>query len=77
MFDDIYDNGDYLLGKVANVINYIHTLILEERIDDEDAYEILNELGKEKPNTIACIYYNHPMGYSIEYWTYEDKVKEV
>ena len=56
MFDDVYDNGDYLLGKVKNVINYIHNLILEERIDDEDAYEILNDIGKMKPDTIISIY---------------------
>ena len=74
MFDDVYDNGDYLLGKVKNVINYIHNLILEERIDDEYAHEILDDMGKMKPDTIISIYYNHPMSYSYETWDYEDIV---
>lgn len=74
MFDDVYDNGDYLLGKVKNVINYIHNLILEERIDDKDAYEILDDMSTMKPDTIISIYYNHPMGYSYETWDYEDIV---
>jgi hypothetical protein len=76
MFDNVYDNGEYLLGKVENVINHIHNLILEERIDDEYAYEILDDMGKMKPDTIISIYYNHPMGYTIDYWAYNDIVNK-
>ena len=74
MFNNVYDNGDYLLGKVKNVIEYIYNLILEERIDDEDVYEILDDIGKLEPNTIISINYNHPMGYSYETWDYGDIV---
>jgi hypothetical protein len=76
MFDDIYDNGDYLLGKNRNVIDYIHNQILNEEIDDETAYEILDDLGNIDYQAIVVINYNHPMGYSIECFTYDDIVNK-
>lgn len=76
MFDNVYDNGEYLLGKVKNVIDYINNQILNEEIDDEEAIEILTELGTLSPDTIVSINYNHPMGYSYEYWDYDDIVNK-
>ena len=76
MFDNVYDNGEYLLGKVANVIEYINNQILNEEVDDEEAIELLTELGTLYSNDIVAINYNHPMGYSYECWTYDDIVNK-
>ena len=76
MFDNVYDNGEYLLGKVKNVIDYINNQILNEEIDDEEAIEILTDLGTLPPDAIISINYNHPMGYSYEYWNYNDIVNK-
>ena len=76
MFDDVYDNGEYLLGKNKNVIDYLYNQILNEDIEDEVAHEILDELGNIDYNSIVVINYNHPMGYSIEYFTYDDIVNK-
>lgn len=73
MFDDIYDNGEYLLGKVSLIRNYIR----RNADDISDAKELLQDLENLSPDTIVAVYYNHPMGYSFEYWTYEDKIKEL
>lgn len=73
MFDDIYDNGEYLLGKVINIKEYI----CKNAEDISEVKDLIKDLEDLDADAIVCINYNHPMGYSIEYWTYNDKVKEV
>ncbi len=70
MFDDVYDNGECVLGKVINVKEYI----CKNAEDPEEIREIIHDLEDLDASSIVCINYNHPMGYSIEYWTQEDQV---
>lgn len=68
MFDDIYDNGTKILGKVSAVINYINN----NDGNEEEKEELLKDLKELYSNDIVCIDYDNPMGYTLDYWTYED-----
>lgn len=73
---NVYDNGYYLLGQVNNVIKYLknnsQTSDMEELI-----FELVKELEEEYyTNDIVAIYYENPMGYTIEKWSIKDIVKE-
>ncbi len=75
MFDDIYDNGCVLLGKQKNLIEYMKKHYIDNNYLDylDDVKEIIKSLQELKPDTIVAINYDNPMGWTIEYWTYEDK----
>ena len=82
MFDDIYDNGAVMLGKLGNVIervkleikNNIDMVFVDQLELLDDLKELLKEYDKD---LIISINYDKPMGYDFTYWTYDDKVKEV
>jgi len=82
MFDDIYDNGALMLGKIKNVIEEVEKEIKDDLdmvfTDKEELLKELkdlqNDLGKD---LIVCVNYENPMGATIDYWTYDDKIKEV
>jgi hypothetical protein len=38
--------------------------------------EIMEDLQKLEPDDIVAINYDHGMGYSIDYWTYNDIVNK-
>ena len=75
MFDDIYDNGCVMLGKVRNIKQYLARLMTKLDYQD-DARDILEDLKDMKDDTIVAINYDNPMGYNIEYWEFNDRVKE-
>lgn len=75
MFDDIYDNGCVMLGKVRNIKDYLARLMTKLDYQD-DARDILEDLKDMKDDTIVAINYDIPMGYNIEYWEFNDRVKE-
>lgn len=72
---DLYDNGEMLLGTKKNIVNQIYNNMLEEE-DDEEYMQILEDLKDLKDDTIVAINYDNGMGYSIDYWTKEDKLEE-
>ena len=72
---DLYDNGEMLLGTKKNIVNQIYNSMLEEE-DDEEYMQILEDLKDLKDDTIVAINYDNGMGYSIDYWTKEDKLEE-
>lgn len=71
MFDDIYDNGYLLLGKVKNVKEYA----CKNADYPEEIKEIIEELENYDADDIVAINYGHPMGYTIDVWKYDDKVE--
>ena len=75
MFDDIYDNGCVMLGKVRNIKDYLARLMTKMDYKD-DTRNILEDLNDMKDDTIVAINYDIPMGYKIEHWEFNDKVKE-
>lgn len=75
MFDDIYDNGTKVMGKVKWVKKYIKKHAMET-VDMTELDDLLQGLNDLKDDTIVVVNYDNPMGYDIDYWTYEDKVKE-
>lgn len=71
--NNIYDNGEILLGKVKDIIEYTKK---QEKIDEETE-EILQDLKDLEDNTIVAINYDNGMGYTIDYWDEKDILKDV
>ena len=67
---NIYDNGRLCLGEVKKIIEYFNTI----GADIEEYEEILEELKKLNDDDIVAINYDHGMGYSIDWWTKNDKI---
>ena len=71
----VYDNGYYLLGQVDKIIDYF-----KNNCTTSDMEELIFDLIKEleeyyNKNDIVSVYYDNPMGYSIEVWT-QDNILE-
>ena len=64
----IYDNGTYLLGRKKD----IYEMTLPRVNDDRTALELLYELKDYDDESILCIDYLNPLGYSIIEWTSKD-----
>lgn len=76
---NIYDNGALMLGNIKDVINEVEDEIKKD-IDMvfTDKEELLKELKElEDIVDIVMVNYDNPMGYTIDYWTKNDMVKEV
>lgn len=69
----IYDNGEILLGKVKDIIEYTK----KQETIDEETEEILQDLKDLEDNTIVAINYDNGMGYTIDYWDENDILKDV
>lgn len=75
--NNIYDNGELLLGQVNKIIKYFETLVSTSDIE-ETTYEIIKELKEYyDKESIVCINYDLGMGYSIDEWAKNDKLKGV
>lgn len=76
--NSIYDNGALMLGNIDMVIAEIEKE-LKEDIDMvfTEKEELLKEL-KEYQGIAEIVYieYENPMGYIINYWAKNDKIKE-
>ena len=58
----IYDNGQYLLGKVGDILKYTNL----DSVDDETTKDLVYELDACYENDeIVCVEYDNPMGYKI------------
>ena len=67
---EIYDNGEMCLGEVKKIIEYFNTT----GADIEEYEEVLEELKKLNDDDIVAINYDNGMGYSIDWWTKNDKI---
>ena len=68
--EEIYDNGEICLGEVKKIIEYFNTT----GADIEEYEDLLKELKELNDDDIVAINYDHGMGYSIDWWTKDDKV---
>lgn len=67
---NVYDNGEMCLGEVKKIIEYFNT----SGADIEEYEDLLEELKKMNDDDIVAINYDHGMGYSMDWWTKDDKV---
>ena len=67
---EIYDNGEMCLGEVKKIIEYFNTT----GADIEEYEDLLKELKELNDDDIVAINYDHGMGYSIDWWTKNDKI---
>lgn len=75
---EIYDNGALMLGNVQMIINEIEKE-LKNGIDMfcadmEEIIKDLKELRDIDYEMVVCINYDNGMGYTIDYWTKNDKI---
>ena len=68
----IYDNGTYLLGRKKD----IYEMALTHANDDQTALELLYELKDYDDESILCIDYSLPLGYSITEWKSKDIINK-
>ena len=75
---NIYDNGALVLGNIKDVIKQIETEMKKDIdmcfVDQEELLKDLKEL--EDVADIVMVNYDNPMGYSIDYWSSNDIVKQ-
>ena len=74
--NNIYDNGELMLGEVKKIREYTEKLSNSNLIDEEFKVDILNDLKDYKDDEIVAINYDCGMGYSIDCWSPEDIIKE-
>lgn len=75
--NSIYDNGEIMLGKAKDILNYMEDNA-DEFEDDIDIENDLKELLEDSEDVIVYINYDtNGMGYFIDYWTEKDRIKEV
>lgn len=73
---NVYDNGEMILGSKKNIVKYLNDNLITSDMEEE-IYEILEDLKDLEDNTIVAINYDCGMGYTIDYWQENDKVKEL
>lgn len=80
--NSVYDNGGVMIGNIDLVIKELKREI-EKDIDmsdvsTEELLKDLEDLKVQVPNvSIVIIDYDTGMGYSFNYWTTSDEIKEV
>jgi len=73
--NNIYDNGELLLGSVKDIKEYtLNNMLVYE--NDEENMEILDFIKDYKENDIVCINYDNGMGLSFDIWQEIDKVEK-
>lgn len=82
MFDMVYDNGVQMLGKLSIVIEEIEKQI-DANLDTPlvETTKLLQDLKylrdtSKHHDIIVCVNYDNPMGYTIDYWTYDDIINK-
>lgn len=69
--NNVYDNGEIVLGNIYNVKDYI----CRNCEDLEEIKEIIEDLEDYDNDTIVAINYDVGMGYLIDYWKKDSIVK--
>lgn len=68
--ENIYDNGEICLGKVEKIRQYL----IDNTEETWEIEDILDELKTLNNDDVVAINYDNGMGYSIDWWTKDDKV---
>lgn len=80
--NSVYDNGGVMIGNIDLVIKELKREI-EKDIDmsdvcTEELLKDLEDLKVQVPSvSIVSVDYDTGMGYSFNYWTTDDEIKEV
>jgi hypothetical protein len=69
---NVYDNGRIILGEVILVKEYI----CKNADDITEVADIIEDLENLDADAIVAVNYDHPMGYTIEYWSNDNIVDE-
>ena len=73
---EVYDNGEKILGQVDKVKEYLASALVTSDMEEE-LLEIIKELKEYYKDTdIVCINYDNGMGYLIDYWQVDNKIKK-
>ncbi len=72
--NNIYDNGELLLGTKKDILDYWKNNAVN--IDSDFEEEVKEDLKDLKDDTIVCINYDNGMGYTIDYWDNKDIVNK-
>lgn len=73
MFDDIYDNGYKILGKAGVVLAYVEKNWVGTCENTFEVNYVVDTLKGLNYSDIVVVDYDNPMGYTVEYWTYNHK----
>lgn len=71
----IYDNGEILLGRAKDILNYMENN--NNSFDENDYIDIKNdlkELLESDEDVIVYVNYDNGMGYFIDYWNKDDEI---
>jgi hypothetical protein len=69
--NDVYDNGEIVLGSVYNVKDYI----CRNCYDVVEVKDLINDLEDLDEDSIVAINYDNGMGYSLDWWANRDKIE--
>ena len=76
--NNVYDNSELMIGSVKDVIEVVKKEIADniDMLGTEilDILKDLIEIKDDDENTIVCINYDSPMGYTINTWCSSDIV---
>lgn len=67
---NIYDNGEMCLGEVGKIRQHL----IDNAEETWEIEDILEELKELNDDDIVAINYDNGMGYSIDWWTKDDKI---
>lgn len=71
--NNIYDNGEMVIGNVKNIRKYL----IENAEETWEIEDMIKDLEDLEDDSIVAIDYDHGMGYSLDYWhSKNDLVKE-
>ena len=62
--NNIYDNGEIVLGSVENVEKYL----IKYAEESDEIEDILQDLSELKGDYLVAINYDIGMGYSMDFW---------
>ena len=75
--NNIYDNGTVLLGTIKMIKEYIKNQLRNNMdVYHDDMKDILKDIEYLDDNAIVAINYDNGMGYTLEYWSERDIIKE-
>ena len=75
--NNIYDNGNYMLGQVGKIREHIDKLLRNDQINEETWIQLAKELVYYNATDIVSINYENNMGICIDVWEEKDLVEEV
>ena len=73
---NVYDNGYSVIGNAKDLQKYLLNAINNADNDTTDLREMIEEIKDYSDDTVILINYEHPMGYTLEYWSNDNIVNK-